>query len=68
MKKNHPRQDRVLELIKNSIHDKGYPPTIKELCDEMCITSNAVRNHIAALVKKGKVTRTSGARTLRVLI
>ncbi len=37
---------------------KGFPISIRELCDELGIRStNGVSDHLAALVKKGFVTR-----------
>lgn len=49
-----PRQQEVLILIIDGTVKHGYPPTIRELMDNMGIKSNnGIRTHLLALEKKG---------------
>jgi SOS-response transcriptional repressor LexA len=49
-----PRQERVLDCIKRSIVERGYPPTLREIGDSMNIRStNGVNDHLRALERKG---------------
>jgi repressor LexA len=52
------RQMQVLEFIRQSIHDRGYPPTLREIGAHMGIRStNGVNDHLRALERKGYLTR-----------
>ena len=52
------RQHMVLEYIKSSITDRGYPPTLREIGALMGIRStNGVNDHLRALERKGYLTR-----------
>jgi repressor LexA len=52
------RQHMVLEYIKSSITDRGYPPTLREIGAFMGIRStNGVNDHLRALERKGYLTR-----------
>ncbi|MFI5298098.1 MAG: transcriptional repressor LexA [Polyangiales bacterium] len=52
------RQQMVLEYIKRSIVDRGYPPTLREIGAFMGIRStNGVNDHLRALERKGYLTR-----------
>lgn len=53
-----PRQYQVLEYIRTSIKDRGYPPTLREIGTHMGIRStNGVNDHLRALENKGYLTR-----------
>ncbi len=53
-----PRQFQVLEYIRTSIKDRGYPPTLREIGTHMGIRStNGVNDHLRALENKGYLTR-----------
>lgn len=53
-----PRQQQVLEFIRSSIHERGYPPTLREIGHHMGIRStNGVNDHLRALEHKGYLTR-----------
>jgi repressor LexA len=53
-----PRQSQVLEYIRSSIADRGYPPTLREIGVHMGIRStNGVNDHLRALENKGYLTR-----------
>jgi repressor LexA len=52
------RQQMVLDFIQSSIHDRGYPPTLREIGARMGIRStNGVNDHLRALERKGYLTR-----------
>ncbi len=68
MQKLTDRQRTVLDYIRSSIKDNGYPPTLREIGNFMGIRStNGVNDHLRALEKKGYLTRTDmKSRTLRI--
>ncbi len=52
------RQEEVLRFIRQSITDRGYPPTLREIGAHMGIRStNGVNDHLRALERKGYLTR-----------
>jgi len=52
------RQEQVLQFIRQSIQDRGYPPTLREIGAHMGIRStNGVNDHLRALERKGYLTR-----------
>lgn len=52
------RQEQTLDLIRNSIAERGYPPTLREIGLEMGIAStNGVNDHLRALERKGHIRR-----------
>ena len=52
------RQQQVLHYIRQSIHERGYPPTLREIGAHMGIRStNGVNDHLRALERKGYLTR-----------
>lgn len=52
------RQRQVLEFISRRIVEQGYPPTIREIGEEMGIRStNGVNDHLKALERKGFLKR-----------
>jgi repressor LexA len=52
------RQEQVLRFIRQSIQDRGYPPTLREIGAHMGIRStNGVNDHLRALERKGYLTR-----------
>src|SRR5215475_2962793 len=52
------RQQQVLQYIRTSIRDRGYPPTLREIGSHMGIRStNGVNDHLRALENKGYLTR-----------
>ena len=53
-----PRQRQILDFITRRIDDQGYPPTIREIGEEMGIRStNGVNDHLKALERKGFLRR-----------
>jgi repressor LexA len=52
------RQEQALRYIADSIKDRGYPPTLREIGAHMGIRStNGVNDHLRALERKGYLTR-----------
>lgn len=52
------RQRRVLEVIRNSVDRRGYPPSIREIGDAVGLTSpSSVAHQLAALERKGFLRR-----------
>jgi repressor LexA len=52
------RQHQVLQYIRESIQERGYPPTLREIGAHMGIRStNGVNDHLRALERKGYLTR-----------
>lgn len=52
------RQRQILEFITRRIGEQGYPPTIREIGEEMGIRStNGVNDHLKALERKGYLKR-----------
>lgn len=67
MQKLTERQRAVLDFIVESIQDRGYPPTLREIGNHLGIRStNGVNDHLRALERKGYLTREDmKSRTLR---
>ncbi|APB00056.1 transcriptional repressor LexA [Nocardia seriolae] len=52
------RQRKVLEVIRSSVHDRGYPPSIREIGDAVGLTStSSVAHQLRALERKGYLRR-----------
>lgn len=59
MKKLTKKQGRILELIKRSLEDDGFAPTVREIMREIKVKSpHAVTHHLETLEKKGYIRRT----------
>jgi repressor LexA len=64
-----PRQNEVLKLIRTLTRVYGYPPTVRELAQELGISSpNGVSVHLRALENKGAIVRDANvARSIRIV-
>lgn len=52
------RQQAVLDCIEASIREKGYGPTVREICQELGLSSpSTVHVHLKTLEKKGLIKR-----------
>src|SRR5215208_389304 len=52
------RQSQTLDFIRQSINERGYPPTLREIGEYMGIRStNGVNDHLRALERKGYLRR-----------
>src|ERR1700760_4592765 len=63
------RQEQTLDYIRQSIEQRGYPPTLREIGEYMGIRStNGVNDHLRALERKGYLRREDmKSRALRVV-
>jgi repressor LexA len=53
-----PRQRRVLEVIRDSVERRGYPPSIREIGDSVGLTStSSVAHQLTTLERKGFLRR-----------
>ncbi len=53
-----PRQRRVLEVIRQTVDSRGYPPSIRELGDAVGLTSSSsVAHQLRALEQRGLLRR-----------
>src|SRR4029450_3678690 len=52
------RQRRILEVIRDAVADRGYPPSIREIGDAVGLTStSSVHSQLEALQRKGFIRR-----------
>jgi repressor LexA len=53
-----PRQEQVLEFIRESVRANGYPPTVREICAGLHLSSpSTVHAHLANLERLGLIKR-----------
>ena len=53
-----PRQEQVLEFIRASVRADGYPPTVREICAALDLSSpSTVHAHLANLERLGLIRR-----------
>jgi repressor LexA len=53
-----PRQEQVLEFIRASVRADGYPPTVREICAALDLSSpSTVHAHLANLERLGLIKR-----------
>lgn len=61
MLKLTPRQEQILNLIKDAIDNTGFPPTRAEIASELGFKSaNAAEEHLQALARKGAIEISPG--------
>ena len=70
MEKLTSQQEKMLDKIKQYIVKRGYAPTVRELCEEMNLSSTAtVQVHLTNLEKKGYLRKEeSKNRTIELLV
>lgn len=52
------RQREILELIKHTVADRGYPPSVREIGEVLGLSSpSTVHSHLSSLVKAGYLRR-----------
>lgn len=62
------RQKQVLSIIRSHLAEKGAPPTIRELREDLGLNSlRGVTIHLDALARKGFIERNRNARGIRIL-
>jgi repressor LexA len=53
-----PRQQRILEFIRQTVQDRGYPPTVREIGEAVGLTSSSsVHARLANLQRKGMLRK-----------
>lgn len=60
-------QERYLAFVRDRIEQLGFAPTIAEIADHFEVTPGTARSIVEALVRQGRLTRTS-ARTRNLAI
>lgn len=63
------RQAQVLDFIRATVADRGYPPSVREIGDAVGLSSpSTVHSHLSSLVKAGAIRRDpSKPRAIEVL-
>ncbi len=64
-----PRQEQILNLIRDAIDNTGFPPTRAEIANELGFKSaNAAEEHLQALARKGAIEISPGtSRGIRLI-
>ncbi|QKG85959.1 transcriptional repressor LexA [Kroppenstedtia pulmonis] len=58
MAKLSPRQQAILNYIKQEVREKGYPPSVREIGEAVGLASSStVHGHLSRLEKKGLIRR-----------
>ncbi len=53
-----PKQQEILDYIKDEILKRGYPPTVREICETVHLKStSSVHSHLETLEKNGYIRR-----------
>lgn len=52
MKDLTEKQEFVLQYISDTVREKGFPPTIREIGDQFGITAKGAYDHLKAIEKK----------------
>ena len=61
------KQERLLRYLYDYIRTNGYPPSLREICVVMGITSlRGAATHLRALERKDLIQRGSLARSIRI--
>lgn len=56
--KTSNRQIQILKYIYDKVEDKGYPPTVREICEAVDLSSTStVHGHLSRLENKGLLSR-----------
>ncbi len=52
------RQRQVLDFLTDTVNDRGYPPSVREICEAVGLSSpSTVHSHLSSLVKSGYIRR-----------
>ncbi len=70
MEKLTSKQNQVLDYLKQFIAKKGYPPTVREICSALNLSSPAtVHAHLNTLVDKGYIRKNNSKnRAIELLV
>jgi len=56
-----PKQQKILDFLKSGIKLHGYPPTVREICIAVGLSSTStVHAHLETLERKGYIRRSAG--------
>lgn len=63
------KQQQILDYIKEFIIERGFPPSVREICDAVKLSSTStVHSHLEALEEKGYIRRDgSKSRTIELV-
>ena len=66
---DHERRQRILDCIAQTVEDRGYPPSVREIADAVGLAStSAVHHHLIALERDGLIERGGNhSRALRLI-
>jgi len=63
-----PRQAEILDFIRDTVREEGYPPSQRDIAQHFGFAQNAARDHLLALVRKGEIEiAANDARGIRLL-
>ena len=63
MPRTTDKQEKILEFLNRHIEEKGYPPTVREICAAVGLKSTAtVSYHLTELKKQGRIQAESSKR------
>lgn len=52
------RQRQVLDFLSETVNDRGYPPSVREICEAVGLSSpSTVHSHLSSLVDAGYIRR-----------
>jgi repressor LexA len=52
------RQQQVLDFLTATVSERGYPPSVREICEAVGLSSpSTVHSHLSSLVKAGYIRR-----------
>lgn len=55
---NRDKQSEIYQYLKTYTETKGYPPSVREICEAVCLRSTStVHGHLKRLEKKGLIKR-----------
>ncbi len=65
---NFDKQQQILKFIEKQISEKGYPPTVREICEAVGLSSPAtVHGYLKRLERDGQIIKESGSsRSIRL--